>query len=319
VENVVVGSTATPESTTKNNTATDPVTVPPLVDLAIDKAHTGSFTVGTNGTYTLTVTNNGPTDDPGPQTITDTLPTGLTYVSGTGSGWSCSAAGQAVTCKRSANLAVGATSIVTLIVGVGPAAAPSVVNTATVTTPSTETSTLNNTDSDATTVIPVSVLTIVKDVAEVDGDQVTYLITVGNSGPNATTAPIVVSDPLPSGLQFISVSGDGWACTEGQVVTCTYGASLQVGGSASFELMTRLTADPGTEVENVASVVGSNPDGGVVSDDAVVVTPDKPEGDSSSRGLADTGATVGSFGLLALAMLVLGGAAVLSSRSRRRY
>ena len=319
VENVVVGSTITPESTTKNNTATDPLTVPPLVDLAIDKAHRGSFTVGTNGTYTLTVTNNGPTDDPGPQTITDTLPTGLTYVSGTGADWSCDAAGQAVTCTRPANLVVGATSIVTLIVGVGPAAAPSVVNTATVTTPSTETSTLNNTDSDATTVIPVSVLTIVKDAAEVDGDQVTYLITIGNTGPNATTAPIVVSDPLPSGLEFVSVSGDGWTCTEGQVVTCTYDASLPVGGSASFELMTRLTADPGAEVENVASVVGGNPDGGVVSDDAVVVTPDKPGGDSSSGGLADTGAAVGSLGLFALAMLVPGWAAVMSSRSRRQH
>ena len=86
VENTAVGSTTTPESTTTNNTAKDPVTVPPLVDLAIDKAHTGSFTVGTRGTYTLTVTNLGPTDDPGAQTITDTLPTGLTYVSGTGVG-----------------------------------------------------------------------------------------------------------------------------------------------------------------------------------------------------------------------------------------
>ena len=72
-------------------------------------------------------------------------------------------------------------------------------------------------------------------------------------------------------------------------------------------------------MENVASVVGGNPDGVVVSDDAVVMTPDEPGGDSSSGGLADTGATAGPLGLLALAMLVLGGAAVLSSRSRRQY
>jgi LPXTG-motif cell wall-anchored protein len=35
--------------------------------------------------------------------------------------------------------------------------------------------------------------------------------------------------------------------------------------------------------------------------------------------LADTGARVGSLGLLALALLVLGGAAVLSSRARRQH
>ena len=180
-------------------------------------------------------------------------------------------------------------------------------------TPSTETSTVNNTDSDPTTVIPVSVLTIVKDVEGIDGDRVTYLITVGNTGPNATTAPIVVSDPLPNGLEFVGWSGDGWACTEGQVVTCTHPASLPVGGSAAFELMTRLTADPGTEVQNVASVVGGGPDGGVVSDDAVVVTPDKPS-DGSSGGLADTGAQVGGLLLLALALLGMGWVAVRAAR-----
>ena len=85
-QNVVVGSTATPEVTTDNNTAKDVVDVPPLVDLALDKSHTGDFTVGQEGTYTLTLTNNGPTSDPGPQTITDTLPAGLTYVEAAGDG-----------------------------------------------------------------------------------------------------------------------------------------------------------------------------------------------------------------------------------------
>src|SRR5688572_32344696 len=46
------------------------------------------------------VRNVGTLPAPGPMTLTDTLPAGLTYVSGTGSGWSCSAAEQTVTCGK---------------------------------------------------------------------------------------------------------------------------------------------------------------------------------------------------------------------------
>ncbi len=317
-ENVATVATETPEVTTDNNSATDLVAVPPLVDLAVAKTHSGDFTVGQQGTYTLTVTNKGPTSDPGPQTLTDTLPVGLTYVSAQGSGWVCSAAAQEVECVRAAALAVDGSSEVTLIVGVGPAAAPSVVNTARVSTPSAETTTENNTAADPTGVIPVSLLTIVKDVVDQDGQVVTYSIVVGNDGPNATTSAIVVSDPLPEGLEFVSVSGDGWSCTEGQVVTCTYAASLPVGGTAGFELIAELTALPGTEVVNVASVVGGSA-GGIVSDDAGVVSPDEDTtgggGGSSNGGLADTGAHVGLV-LWALMLVLVGWLAVALSRGR---
>ncbi|MGB7979201.1 MAG: isopeptide-forming domain-containing fimbrial protein [Candidatus Nanopelagicales bacterium] len=317
--NVVVGQTSTPERTSDNNRATDLVRVPPLVDLALAKAHLGDFTVGAQGTYTLTVTNNGPTSDPGPQTITDTLPTGLTYVSATGTDWTCDAAGQVLTCTRSADLAVGARTEIELAMLVGPAAAPSVVNTATVSTPSAETTTDNNTATDPTTVIPVSILEIDKEVIDTDDDLVTYEITVLNTGPNATTAPIVVTDPLPAGLRFVAVSGPGWSCTEGQIVTCTYGASLAVDQSAAFELTARITADQGTEVVNVASLDGGE-GGAVVSDDAAVVSPESdpiPGGAGGGSDLATTGADVG---LVAWALaLILGGWFAVGLSRRRRF
>ena len=56
------------------------------------------FGVGSDGTWTLEVTNTGPTPDPGPVTVTDTLPPGVTYVSATGDGVACDATGQTVTC-----------------------------------------------------------------------------------------------------------------------------------------------------------------------------------------------------------------------------
>ena len=69
---------ATPgEIATGNNSASDATTVINPPNLAIAKSHTGNFTVGVNGAYTITVSNaagSGPTT--GTITVTDTLPTG---------------------------------------------------------------------------------------------------------------------------------------------------------------------------------------------------------------------------------------------------
>src|SRR6185312_15175123 len=58
----------------------------------------------------------------------DTLPTGLAFVSGTGTSWTCSAVGQAVTCTSGAAIAAGATSPnpITLTVSVASTAVPAV-------------------------------------------------------------------------------------------------------------------------------------------------------------------------------------------------
>lgn len=73
------------------------------LDITISKTHTGSFTAGKNGTFTITLTANGSgsTDGSDNFTVTDSLPTGLTFVSGGGNGFSCSASGQTVTCTGS--------------------------------------------------------------------------------------------------------------------------------------------------------------------------------------------------------------------------
>jgi MSHA biogenesis protein MshQ len=85
-------------------------------DLSITKTLSGSLAVGQPATYLLTVTNAGPDPEPGPITVVDTLPDGLSYVSGTGTGWSCEVNGQTVTCTRAGALAVGATASTLTIV-----------------------------------------------------------------------------------------------------------------------------------------------------------------------------------------------------------
>ena len=126
------------------------VTSEPVVDLSLTKTHSGNFTVGSNATYTLTTSNSvGSQRTDFPITVTDTLPAGLTYVSAVGTGWSCGATGQTVTCTHQGPLNAGASlPAITLTATVGNAAFPSVVNTAQVATPSFDPVTSNNTASD---------------------------------------------------------------------------------------------------------------------------------------------------------------------------
>ncbi len=118
---------------TNSPTASDPTTILPAPVLGLTKSHTGHFAQGqTNAAYTLTVSNPGGLPTSGTLTVTDTLPAGLSFVSGTGTDWSCGAAGQAVTCTRDTALAAnGGTSAIALLVNVASTAGTPLTNTAT--------------------------------------------------------------------------------------------------------------------------------------------------------------------------------------------
>lgn len=129
-----------------------PFTITGTIDLALGKRHFGDFTDGVEGSYELRVENIGTAPTTGVITVTDTLPNGLSFASFSGdSPWSCAAAGQTVTCTRSTALAAKNTTYIYLRVNVGPAAVPSVTNTATVATDGDANAT-NNMASDPTKV-----------------------------------------------------------------------------------------------------------------------------------------------------------------------
>ena len=129
-----VTNTATTQGGGASNTATASNTVPVTgtSSLTLQKSHTGDFTVGSPGTYTLLLGNSSGIPTNGPITLVDTLPAGLTYASASGTGWTCAAAGQTVTCSYAATIAAGATAPpLTLVVNVLAGAVPGVVNSAT--------------------------------------------------------------------------------------------------------------------------------------------------------------------------------------------
>ncbi|MGC4048911.1 MAG: hypothetical protein QM757_05235 [Paludibaculum sp.] len=101
-------------------------------DLTIAMTDGGSVPVGGRLVFTLTVTNSGNAPSSGTITVVDTLPTGLSYFSASGTDWSCSASGQTVTCTRSTALSAGSSSAISLQATVLAAAVPGVTNAATV-------------------------------------------------------------------------------------------------------------------------------------------------------------------------------------------
>ncbi len=228
---VAVASTTT-DPVAGNNTASTSTTVAARADLAVAVTDNPDPVIA-NGdlTYTVSVTNLGPSTA---QTIsvTDTLAASVTFISATGTGWTCSVAGQVVTCTR-ASLAPGAAPAITIDVTVGAQSA-TVSNTAAVTTATTDPVNGNNSATIQTTVTASADLSITKnDSADpvVAGSAFSYTIAVTNNGPS-NAATLSMTDQLPAGVAFVSASGTGWSCSQAAgLVTCTR-AALATGVTA---------------------------------------------------------------------------------------
>ena len=107
----------------------------------------------------MTVSNTGGSPTSGSVTVTDNVPIGLVPTSAAGAGWTCSIAGQDVTCSRNDALPAGSSyPPVTLTVNVALTAPPTITNIATVSgggdaTPD------NATASDVTTIVAAAAAT----------------------------------------------------------------------------------------------------------------------------------------------------------------
>jgi hypothetical protein len=104
-------------------------------DLVIAMSHTGNFTVGVNGVYTIVVSNIGGTASSPPIFVDDHLTSlPFTFVSATGNGWSCvfvehgPPVGATVECESSRIIAPGASAF-PITLTVLPTASGTVTNT----------------------------------------------------------------------------------------------------------------------------------------------------------------------------------------------
>ncbi len=196
-----------------NSASADTAVLAP--DLTLVKSHAGNFTVGTNGTYTLVASNGaGSLSTTGVITVVDTLPAGLGFVSGTGTGWSCGAAGQTVTCTTAAAIAAGTSApAITLTVSVAATAVPSVLNIATVSgggEPAAANG--NNTASDNTIVVAAAANAFAPDGAQsgAPGTALFYPHTfnAGLAGSVAFSTSAVATPAVPGWSQAIYRDAD---------------------------------------------------------------------------------------------------------------
>ncbi len=195
----------------------------PRVDLALTKtAVAAPFSVGGNAAYSLTVSNlvgSSSESEINPVTVKDTLPASLSFVSATGTGWSCGNSAQTVTCSRNTVLPQGQSyPPITLTVAVGAAAAPSVENVAVVSSASVDANGANNTARVTTAVTPLPPGLRVQKISEVLSDPVNgstnpkripgaivrYTISVTNSGTGSPdTASLLLLDPIPADTDLV--------------------------------------------------------------------------------------------------------------------
>jgi uncharacterized repeat protein (TIGR01451 family) len=247
----VVSTDLNTETDPTDNTASAAVVVAPAANLAIDKTGPAQVAAGGKATYTLEVTNKGPSPATGVQ-ITDTLPAGVIFDSASPG---CTAAGSTVTCAVG-DLAVGAVAdrFVTIVV---PTALGSqtIENIAQVGGDQPDLDMSDNVDSADTQVGAAADLRIVKRATQIfDNGEVTYILDVFNDGPSAATA-VVVTDPLPAGVTFRRAQMTQGTCSaSGAAVRCELGDMAS--GAAAVVQITGFVDVPtaGSTIVNTATV-----------------------------------------------------------------
>ncbi|MEA2336692.1 MAG: hypothetical protein QOE82_699, partial [Thermoanaerobaculia bacterium] len=264
VSNTASVSSSSTDNTPGNNNSTFGTNVIFTADLAISKTATATAAQGTNVTYNITLTNNGP--NPATSvTMTDVLPANTTFVSLSGGlPFSCTAptvgTNGTVTCTFP-NFPVAAPTTFTIVVSVAPNAPLGTLNnTATATTTSTDPTTPNTSTAGTLITAGNADVSITKTPAPGPygtGNNLTYTIAVNNGGPTAA-ANVTVTDMIPAGTTFVSATPSQGSCSGTTLVTCNLG-TLANAGSATIALTVTLPSTPGP-VANTAAVSTTSPD-----------------------------------------------------------
>jgi uncharacterized repeat protein (TIGR01451 family) len=276
ITNTATANTATTDPNPNNGSATTTTLVAASADVSVSKLDTPDpVTPGTNLTYTIAVTNNGPSTAT-TVSLNDTIPANTTFVSlATPLNWTCpttpAVGGTGAIVCSTASMNPGDISTFTLVVAVSPSLANGAVitNSATVATTTADPGAGNNTAT-ATTTVGVGSADV--RIAKVDnpdpvnaGSNITYTITATNNGPT-NAASTTVSDTLPANTTFVSMTPPaGWTCTTPAAgatgtVSCTNASFAS--GNAAFSLVVRVnpaTAN-GTVISNTATISSTTAD-----------------------------------------------------------
>jgi uncharacterized repeat protein (TIGR01451 family) len=263
-------------------------------DLGISKTYDGDVvTEGTAATFQIEVCNEGDGVCDDEVTVFDGLPSGVTFDSGAGSGWSISQSGGSVvaTHDNSGGLAPGECLPVlklTLNIGSISVTGDQIRNCARLGV--SDANAENNWDCVTVPVEPDGECDLAVTKTHTAGDVVTagesttFDIVVCNQGDGDCEEQVTVTDDLPDGVTFTSASGTGWSVTEsGGVVTATHGNANGLAPGDCLPALTLTVAvgsidQTGDQIRNCVSIDGSDVNAGNDRDCAVVTVTQPIEG-----------------------------------------
>jgi uncharacterized repeat protein (TIGR01451 family) len=270
ITDTAIGQTTTSDTNIANNTAVSTIAVATAgeADLSItNSASPNPVNAGQNITYTQTILNAGPATASN-LTVTETLPANTTFVSLSGSGWTCTATSP-YTCTL-ASLAVNTSGTVTFVTKVNTtvASGTTIADTASVASTVTDPNLSNNSSSTSVVVADSADMSVTNTGTPVPvqaGNTITYTQVVTNAGPSvATTASLTETTPANTVFQSITNPG-GWSCTtptsgSAGTINCTNPSFAS--GSSSFTVVLKVNAGTaaGTAVNNTATVSSATSD-----------------------------------------------------------
>ena len=240
-----------------------------LADLAIVKmVDDPAPAVGSNVTFTLNVTNTGPSGATG-VSVTDLLPNGYQFVSA-----SLPAYNPLTGQWTIGSLASGGGAMLQITAKVN--ATGTYQNTATVTGNEPDPNLANNTDSKSTTPVPQADLVITKGVDHATpdvGSNVVFTLGVTNTGASNATG-VTVTDVLPGGYTFVSANPPaGYNALTG---LWTIG-SLANGTGATLQITAKVNASG--PYLNTATATGNEHDPNLANNTASKSTTPVPQAD----------------------------------------
>jgi uncharacterized repeat protein (TIGR01451 family) len=240
---------------TNNCSTWTTVIVPKSPNLFLNKsASPSAVTPGVELVYTLLLQNIGDASAASPLTVTDSLPSSVTFVDANGSdGWTCSYTAPTVSCQDAGGgLATGASITITIRTTVNDGVSLPITNAANATSPATTTDpgAVSETadhlaDNTATVTTSVSgsgfdlVLSVLTDNPDPvsPGQVLKYTAVAVNAGTEeATNVKIAINIPS-GGVTFVSADGtNGFNCAApvSNVITCT--GTLPGGGDTTISV-----------------------------------------------------------------------------------
>jgi len=237
----------------------------PTSDLSIIKSGPATVNAGSQVSYTLLVTNNGP-DTANNVVAEDSIPAGLTFNSGA-SDSACVQQGTDILCNN-LTLANGASRNYTVVFDVpgNYTCGGTINNSASVSTSSTDPVPANNQSGPVTTTVqcplPQADLSIIKSGPTTvnAGSSVSYTLLVTNNGPD-TANNVVAEDSIPAGLTFNSGASDNDCIQQGSDILCN-NLTLANGASRSYTVVFDVPGNYtcGGTINNSASVSTSSTD-----------------------------------------------------------